>query len=47
MTASMIDITTPLSFAGRTTMKVRDFCDKITRPALLFAAACFGLSRRA
>ncbi|SUG28384.1 PTS family sugar transport protein component IID [Salmonella enterica subsp. arizonae] len=35
MTASMIDITTPLSFtAGQTTMKVPDFIDKIL-PSLL------------
>ncbi len=34
MTASMIDITTPLSFtAGQTTMKVQDFIDKIPFPA--------------
>ena len=30
MTASMIDITTPLSFtAGQTTMKAQEFIDKI------------------
>ncbi|WP_407247119.1 PTS system mannose/fructose/sorbose family transporter subunit IID [Klebsiella pneumoniae] len=38
MTASMIDITTPLSFtAGQTTMKAQEFIDKI----LLAAAAAF------
>lgn len=39
MTASMIDITTPLSFtAGQTTMKAQEFIDKILPSA---AAAAF------
>lgn len=43
MTASMIDITTPLSFtAGQTTMKVQDFIDKIL-PSLLLLLFTLGM----
>ncbi len=50
MTASMIDITTPLSFtAGQTTMKVQDFIDKILPSCCRCSSrsACTNLSVRA
>lgn len=49
MTASMIDITTPLSFtAGQTTMKVQDFIDKILPSLLplLFTLGMYKLIRK-
>jgi mannose/fructose/N-acetylgalactosamine-specific phosphotransferase system component IID len=48
MTASMIDITTPLSFtAGQTTMKAQEFIDKIFLLLLpLFTLGMYKLIRK-
>nr|VXZ87530.1 PTS system mannose-specific EIID component [Klebsiella pneumoniae] len=49
MTASMIDITTPLSFtAGQTTMKAQEFIDKILPSLLplLFTLGMYKLIRK-